>query len=129
MKNVLITGGAGFIGCHLSMKLADLGFNVTILDNLSPQVHGENIKRNSSAYRLKFNASIRFILGSVTVKDDWVKAIENQDAIIHLAAETGTGQSMYEIKRYAEVNIGGTSLLLDLLMNVDHSIKKIIVAS
>ena len=62
-------------------------------------------------------------------KLDWEKALDGQDAVIHLASETGTGQSMYEIKRYNDVNISGTANLLDFLANREHTIKKLIIAS
>ena len=70
-----------------------------------------------------------FIKGDVRNKADWEKAINNQDAIIHLAAETGTGQSMYEKEKYTNVNIGGTKNLIDVLKHTNHQIQKVIVAS
>lgn len=126
MKNILITGGAGFIGSNLTIALVKKGYNVTILDNLSQQVHGKN--QCSSLYKSIENIS-RFILGDVCNKSDWEKALKGQDGVIHLAAETGTGQSMYEITRYNKVNILGTSYLLDILANKKHGIKKLIIAS
>ena len=126
MKNILITGGAGFIGSNLTQKLVKKGFKVTILDNLSKQIHGKN--QNSTLYS-SIKDIATFIKGDVCNKSDWQKALRNQDAVIHLAAETGTGQSMYEIDRYNEVNLGGTSKLLDCLINEKHSVKKLIVAS
>jgi dTDP-L-rhamnose 4-epimerase len=126
MKNILITGGAGFIGSNLTRKLVDKGFKVTVLDNLSKQIHGEN--QNSTLYS-SIKDIVTFIQGDVCNKSDWQKALRNQDAVIHLASETGTGQSMYTIARYNEVNILGTSYLLDILANEKHSIKKIIIAS
>ena len=126
MKNILITGGAGFIGSNLTRKLVEKGFQVTVLDNLSKQIHGEN--QNSTLY-LSIKDIATFIKGDVCNKSDWQKALRNQDAVIHLAAETGTGQSMYEISRYNEVNILGTTHLLDILANENHSIKKMIIAS
>ena len=126
MKNILITGGAGFIGSNLTQKLVEKGFKVTVLDNLSKQIHGEN--QNSALY-LSIKNITTFIHGDVCNKSDWKKALRNQDAVIHLAAETGTGQSMYEISRYNEVNILGTTHLLDILANENHSIKKMIIAS
>jgi dTDP-L-rhamnose 4-epimerase len=126
MKNILITGGAGFIGSNLTQKLVEKGFKVTILDNLSKQIHGNN--QNSTLYS-SIKDIATFIKGDVCNKSDWQKALRNQDAVIHLAAETGTGQSMYEISRYNEVNILGTSHLLDILANENHSIKKMIIAS
>jgi len=94
MKNILITGGAGFIGSNLTKSLIKKGYVVTVLDNLSKQIHGEN--QNSELYQSIKNIST-FILGDVRKKEDWEKAINGQDAIIHLAAKTGSGQSMYEI--------------------------------
>ena len=126
MKNILITGGAGFIGSNLTQKLVKKGFKVTILDNLSKQIHGKNQK--STLYSSVKDIAT-FIKGDVCNKSDWQKALRNQDAVIHLAAETGTGQSMYEISRYNEVNILGTTHLLDILANENHTIKKMIIAS
>ena len=126
MKNILITGGAGFIGANLTKKLVSDGYNVTILDNLSKQIHGKN--QDSELYKSIKNIST-FILGDICNKYDWNKALKGQDAVIHLAAETGTGQSMYEITKYNEVNILGTSHLLNILANERHSIKKIVIAS
>lgn len=128
MKNILITGGAGFIGSHLSLRLAKQGFNVTVLDNLSPQIHGDSPEHTSQLFG-SIKDKVNFILGDVTSIKDWKLALHDQDAIIHLAAETGTAQSMYEIKKYSAVNIGGTALMLDLLTNNKNRIQKIVVAS
>ena len=126
MKNVLITGGAGFIGSHLSNKLVDLGYTVTVLDNLSTQIHGR--KRDSFSYNSIRN-NVNFILGDVRKKSDLRKAIKNQEIIFHLAAETGTTQSMLEISKYTSVNTLGTANLLEILAKENHCIKKIILAS
>ena len=125
MKNILITGGAGFIGSRLCEKLVEKNYNVTILDNLSPQIHGEG---ESSLYR-KVKDISTFIKGDVRNQEDWKKAIKGQDIVVHLAAETGTVQSMYELEKYNDVNIMGTAHLLELLANSNHSIKKMIIAS
>jgi dTDP-L-rhamnose 4-epimerase len=125
---ILITGGAGFIGSNIALKLLDKGYSVTVLDNLSPQIHGNDPERTSPLFR-SIKDKVQFIRGSVTKRADWIRALEGQEVIIHLAAETGTGQSMYEIERYSSVNIGGTALMLDLLTNSKHSVKKVIVAS
>lgn len=127
MKNVLVTGGAGFIGSNVALKLLKKGYNVTVLDNLSKQIHGENPERTSPLY-LSIKDKVHFIKGSVTSREDWLKALDGQDAVIHLAAETGTGQSMYEIKKYVDTNIGGTALLLDILTNTKHHVKRVLVA-
>ena len=126
MKNVLITGGAGFIGSNLSLYLLRKGYKITVLDNLSKQVHGDH---KTSFLFNSVKDKVNFILGDVCNESDWRLALQNQDAIIHLAAETGTGQSMYEISKYNQVNIMGTAKLLDILTNESHSIKKIVVAS
>ena len=128
MKHILITGGAGFIGSNVARKLIEKGYEVTVLDNLSPQIHGEKPEITSPLY-ISIRDKVNFINGSVTSFDCWKQAIEGVDAIVHLAAETGTGQSMYEIQKYTEVNIGGTSLMLDILTNTEHSVKKVVVAA
>lgn len=126
-KNVLVTGGAGFIGSNLALKLIAKGYAVTVLDSLSKQVHGDNPEKTSPLY-LSIKDKVKFINGSVTSREDWMKALANQDAVVHLAAETGTGQSMYEIEKYVNTNIGGTALLLDILTNTKHSVKRVLVA-
>ena len=107
MKNILITGGAGFIGSNLSLRLIENGYAVTILDNLHPQIHGANPDETSPLYQ-SIKDKVRFIKGDVTNKNNWETALQNQDIVVHLAAETGTGQSMYEIERYTNVNVLGT---------------------
>ena len=125
MKNILITGGAGFIGSRLCEKLYDKGYEVTILDNLSDQIHGTT---ESSLFQ-RVKGKCTFIKGDVRNKKDWEEALKGQNIIIHLAAETGTGQSMYELAKYNDVNIMGTAHFLEILANTKHSVKKIIVAS
>jgi dTDP-L-rhamnose 4-epimerase len=125
-KRVLITGGAGFIGSHLSLKLLSKGYQVTVLDNLLPQIHGK--PESSYLYNL-IRDKVRFIQGDVRNKDSWKKAIRGTDIIVHLAAETGTGQSMYAIKQYMDVNVGGTGIMLDILANKKHRVNKVVVAS
>lgn len=127
MKNILISGGAGFIGSNLAIALIKKGYSVSVLDNLSPQIHGDN-PENSFLFN-SISDKVNFIQGDVRNRDDWEKSLSGQDAVIHLAAETGTGQSMYQIYKYCEVNTGGTALLLDILANKKNAIKKIIVAS
>jgi dTDP-L-rhamnose 4-epimerase len=128
MNNILITGGAGFIGSNLALQLIEKGYKIRVLDTLSEQVHGANPEETSPLYRSILN-KVEFIKGTVTSASDWEVALKNQDAVVHLAAETGTGQSMYEIKRYTNVNIQGTALLLDILTNKPLKIKKVVVAS
>lgn len=128
MKNILITGGAGFIGSNLALKLVESGYQVTILDNLSPQIHGKNPEKDSPLYQ-SLIGKVNFIKADICERKSWIKSIENQDIIFHFAAETGTGQSMYEIERYVRVNTYGTALMMDVLLNEPNSVKKIILAS
>ncbi len=127
VKNILITGGAGFIGSNLALRLLSYGYNITVLDNLSEQIHGSD--PNKSFLYNSIKDKVNFILGDVCNENDWIKSIENQDVIIHLAAETGTGQSMYEVEKYVNVNVRSNAILLDCLSNKKNKIQKIIVAS
>ncbi len=124
---VLITGGAGFIGSNIALKLLAKGYDITVLDNLSEQIHGSNPSKTSPLYQRIVNKVV-FIQGDVNSRRDWEKALVDIDYVIHLAAETGTGQSMYEIKKYVDTNIGGTALLLDILTNTKHHVKRVVVA-
>lgn len=112
----------------MALALEAGGYGVTVLDNLLPQVHGECPEVSSPLY-CSIRDRVRFIHGDVTRRADWQKALEGQEAVVHLAAATGTGQSMYKISAYNEVNVGGTAHLLDCLVNGSHQVKKIIVAS
>jgi len=128
MKNILITGGAGFIGSNLALALIKKRYKITVLDNLSPQIHGENPEISSALFK-SIKDKVIFIHGTVTSKGDWERALVNQDVVVHYAAETGTGQSMYEIQKYVDVNVNGTAIMLDLLANTTHQVKKVVIAS
>lgn len=121
-KNVLVTGGAGFIGSHLVDKLIAKGYKVRILDNLTSQVHGNK----TPSY---LNKKAEFVKGDVTNTKDIENAIAGIDAIFHEAAVVGVGQSMYEIENYVFQNSLGTAKLLDYLANSKHAIKRLLVAS
>lgn len=127
MEHVLITGGAGFIGSNVALKLIEKGIKITVLDNLSPQIHGSVPNKTSPLYNA-IKGKVRFIRGTVTSRRDWKEALEGVDSVLHLAAETGTGQSMYEIDKYVKVNIGGTAILLDILANEKTDVKRVVVA-
>lgn len=127
MNKVLITGGAGFIGSNIALKLIDKSYEVVVLDSLSEQIHGSNPEKTSPLYQ-SIKDKVKFIKGDVNNRVDWELALEGVDYVIHLAAETGTGQSMYEIKKYVDTNIGGTALLLDILTNTKHHVKRVVVA-
>ena len=125
-KSILITGGAGFIGVNLCRALLAEGHRVSVLDNFSPQIHHANNELPSD-----IRSHVNLIKADIRDKDAVRFALNGIDTLIHLAAETGTGQSMYEIERYFSVNVQGTAVLLDLLQN-DEAGKKldtIIVAS
>jgi len=126
---IMITGGAGFIGSELALKLSEKGHHVILLDNLSQQIHGKDPAHSSPLYK-KIKDKTEFHLGDVTVRKDWLKVLNGTDIIVHLAAETGTGQSMYQVEKYAKVNIGGTALMLDILANhKGHKVQKVVIAS
>lgn len=128
MTRILITGGAGFIGSNLVKALYKKGYEITVLDNLSEQVHGTAPEASPL-----FNAirnKVRFIRGSVCDRAIMNQALEGQDVVVHFAAETGTGQSMYMVDHYTRVNIQATAMMLDILStNKNHDIKRMIVAS
>lgn len=121
-KRILITGGAGFIGSHLTDFLVDRGFNVRILDNLSEQVHGGI--HHKPGY---LNEGAEFILGDVRDKQTVEKALHNTDYVYHLAAKVGVGQSMYEIAGYTDTNNQGTAVLLEAIIR--NPVEKLVVAS
>lgn len=127
-KKILITGGAGFIGSNLVLQLLDKGYTVTVLDNLSEQIHGNNPEQNSPLYK-SIRDKVHFNKGNVTSKTDWQKAIGENEVIVHLAAETGTGQSMYQVEEYVKTNIGGTAIMLDILANSKTKVQKVVIAS
>lgn len=127
-EHVLITGGAGFIGTRLARRFVEAGHTVTVLDALIAQVHGSD-PRNDSPLLRSIDGIATVIEGTVTSSDDLRRALEGATIVVHLAAETGTGQSMYEIDRYTGTNIGGTAKLLDLLANEPHSVRRVVVAS
>jgi dTDP-L-rhamnose 4-epimerase len=122
MKNILITGGAGFIGSHLCDELLNKGYTVRVLDNLSEQVHGANCSRPTY-----LNKDVELIEGDVRDPYAVKYALKNTDAVFHYAAMVGVGQSMYEIKEYTDVNNLGTAVLMEALMR--QPVEKLIVAS
>ncbi|BFM24215.1 NAD-dependent epimerase/dehydratase family protein [Microbacterium sp. che218] len=126
--HVLITGGAGFIGSRLARRFVDAGHTVTVLDALIPQVHGDDPATTSPMLR-SIADDVEVIQGTVTSTDDLRRSLVRATVVVHLAAETGTGQSMYEIDRYVETNVGGTAKLLDLLTNEENDVHRLVIAS
>jgi len=120
-RTVLLTGGAGFIGAHASRRLLEEGHRVRALDALLPQVHGNG---GRPPY---LSADVELVVGDVRDPEAVRKALLGVDAVLHLAARVGVGQSMYEIADYTEVNGLGTAVLLEALL--DHPIERLVVAS
>lgn len=126
LRNILITGGAGFIGVHLCRKLLQQSdVNIKIIDNFSHQIH------DSITLPADLSNYVELINADISDRNALKRALVDVDTVVHLAAETGTGQSMYEIERYFGVNVQGTATLLDLLQNDDcaKSLRSIVVAS
>lgn len=121
--NVLVTGGAGFIGSFLVDRLIEEGHRIRIFDNLDPQVHPGGKEPEH------LNRQAEFVRGDVRDYDSLAKAIDGIEIVSHHAAAVGVGQSQYQIKHYVDVNIGGTANLLDVLANRKHGVKKLVVAA
>ena len=119
---VLVTGGAGFIGSHLVDSLVSAGHEVRVIDSLDAQVH----QGKKPAH---LNPRAEYIFDDIRKEDALKTAIEGIDVISHQASAVGVGQSMYEIKSYVDTNTYATAKLLDILVNSEHSVKKLIVAS
>jgi len=127
MKKVLILGGAGFIGSHLCLKLVEKGYNVSVLDSLNKQVHGEEYT-NSFLYQM-IQGKVDLHIAKMQDEKLLLALLRENDIVVHLASETGTAQSMYRVKQYTEVNIGSISTLLDTLINNETRVKKVFLAS
>lgn len=128
MRSVLITGGAGFIGSELVKVLHSAGCQIFVLDSLTEQVHGADPKETSATFA-KISGLCEFIHADVRDREALKKVLPQVDTVVHLAAETGTGQSMYAISNYCDVNVQGTAVLLEESLRLGDKIKKIVVAS
>ncbi|MGQ9599003.1 MAG: GDP-mannose 4,6-dehydratase [Anaerolineae bacterium] len=123
-EKILITGGAGFIGSFLADALLERGHSVRVYDALVPQVHGP-----AQAVPDYFNPGAELVRGDVRDRAGLSRALEGVEVVFHLAAAVGVGQSMYQIQYYTEVNTLGGAVLLDLLANTRHQVRKLVVAS
>lgn len=121
---MLITGGAGFIGSHLARSLLSRGYEVSIIDNFTPQVHGAE-----GDLPADLRGSVHLFRGDVRDKSLCEGALDRQNIVVHLAAETGTGQSMYSVRHYTDVNVGGTANLVELILTRRFPVRALIVAS
>ena len=119
---VLVTGGAGFIGSHLADRLLAAGHEVRAYDSLDPQVH----PGGPPTY---LDPAVELIVGDVRDAEALDRALDGADAVVHLAAAVGVGQSMYEIRRYVEVNAVGCAVLLERLVERRDRIRRLVVAS
>lgn len=121
MSRILVTGGAGFIGCHVVRKLLAHGHEVRVLDVLVDQVHG-NTRRPRGLDR-----EAEFVIGDVRDASAIARALKGVHKVIHLAAEVGVGQSMYALDRYVSVNDLGTAALFQEL--IEQPVERVVVAS
>ncbi len=124
MENVLVTGGAGFIGSHLVDRLVALGHRVRVFDNLDPEAHGEG-----ATWPAYCNEGAEYVKGDVRDRDAFHQALRGIDVVFHYAAAVGSGISMFQVRRYVDVNCMGTANLLELVRERDVAVRKIIVAS
>lgn len=120
-SRVLVTGGAGFIGSHVTARLLGRGYAVRVYDSLVPQAHGEGSGQVPGDAEL--------VKADVRDRASLERALRGVDAVVHLAAEVGVGQSMYEIERYVDTNTRGTSVLLQLLAEGRTRVSRLVVAS
>jgi dTDP-L-rhamnose 4-epimerase len=125
--HVLITGGAGFIGSATAEALAAAGHSVTVLDTFSEQIHGDAEQARATEERVARSAEV--VRGDVRDRSVLDVLVPRSDVVVHLAAETGTGQSMYDITHHTDVNVGGTAALLETLTTVSHDVRRVVVAS
>jgi dTDP-L-rhamnose 4-epimerase len=121
-KSILVTGGAGFVGSHLVDALLQRGHRVRILDNFSPQVHGDKIPDY-------LTSDTEIIRGEIKDVDAVARALDGIEIVFHLAAAVGVGQSMYELSHYMGTNTCGTAVLLETLLKRKSKVEKIILAS
>src|SRR3954470_11288196 len=121
-QRVLITGGAGFIGSHVTDLLLDHGYTVRLLDNLAPQVHGPSGERPDYLAR-----DADLVVGDIREREVVARCLRDVETVIHLAACVGVGQSMYDMVSYVDVNEIGTAVLLEELSK--RPVQRLVVAS
>lgn len=129
LKRVLVTGAAGFVGSHTIDLLLTHGWEVVALDSLEAQVHGPGATEPLNLRQHAGNRALRFVRGDVRDRALVDSLLSEVDAVLHLAAAVGIGQSMYQPQHYLDVNVGGTGVLMDLLVNNRRNVRKVVVAS
>lgn len=125
--NILVTGGVGFIGSWLVESLLDAGHAITVVDNLSPQIHG-HIPRPECGW-LRDGSSVRFIRADIRDSAVMDAVLAKTEAVVHLAAETGTGQSMYQVAHYYDVNQQATAAMFEAIATKHRHIRRVVLAS
>jgi dTDP-L-rhamnose 4-epimerase len=126
-EKILITGGAGFIGFEIVKRLVEKNYEIIVYDNFLEKIHGKKIFSSEKYTFLKNN--VKIIKSNLSDFKKLNAAMKNVNFVFHLASETGTGQSMYQINKYSKTNIMGTVNLIQAIMNNTSSIKKVILAS
>ena len=121
-RNILVTGGAGFVGSHLVDALLASGHNVRVFDNITPQVHGEAVPDYLST-------EAELVRGDIQDSNAVRRALEGIEVVYHMAAAVGVGQSMYEISHYMGTNTQGTAILLQELLSRRSKVQKLVLAS
>ena len=123
-RRMLLVGGAGFIGTHLARRLSREGHDITVVDSLLSQVHGTHAKFSAELQKIA-----TCVKGDVRRPAVLRSLLADHDVIYWLAAETGTGQSMYRVRRYTDTNLGALATLFDLLVKRRGAIERVIMAS
>ncbi len=127
-KHTLVTGGAGFIGSHLIDDLLALNYEVTILDNLSPQVHAD-AEMDEEGWPVYLDSRARRIRGDILDAEVFEQALAGVTHLVHLAASVGVGQSMTNIVDYTRNNVMGAAVMLEVLSQRPHTVERMVVAS
>jgi dTDP-L-rhamnose 4-epimerase len=122
----VITGGGGFIGRHLCQELVGAGYEVRLIDRLDPQVHGDG-SAGTPAVNAEERRHVQLIRADIRDRDALRLVLDGADMVVHLAAQVGVGQSMYEIDEYVGTNDHGTAVLLQAL--IDNPVERLVVAS
>jgi dTDP-L-rhamnose 4-epimerase len=121
MTSVLVTGGAGFVGSHIVDEYVDAGYDVTVVDNLTDQVHEDEPEY--------LNNDAEYVWGDIRDRELMIELLEEADVLNHQASAVGVGQSMYEVEKYVDVNTLGTARILDIIVDEEIDLEKMVVAS
>jgi dTDP-L-rhamnose 4-epimerase len=123
----LIIGGAGFIGSRTALRLLQNGYSVRILDSFDPQIHGNGLAQSATLKSIWEQTEVQ--AGDVRDSAAMERALQGVDAVFYFAAGTGTGQSMYQIRHYSDVNVTGAAVLAEQLIRLKGQIKRVVISS